>query len=98
MINPGECDIVIIDYTLKDDPECCNSCIEINAENIEVVDQYGYLVDTAVGDVGMVCPFECGDVEPAASTATTWNCGDGDVDIFDILEEGRFHHPHKGSG
>jgi hypothetical protein len=26
-------------------------------------------------------------VEPTASTATSWDCGDGDVDIFDILEE-----------
>jgi hypothetical protein len=87
VINPGECDIVIIDYTLQDEEECCNNCINIVPVNIEVVDQYGYLVDTGVGDVGMVCPFECGDVEPAASTAASWDCGDGDVDIFDILEE-----------
>ncbi len=56
VINPGEGDIVTIDYAFEDEPQCCNSCIEINAEHIEVVDQYGYLVDTVVGDVGMVCP------------------------------------------
>ena len=87
VINPGECDIVVIDYTLKDEEECCSTCIKIAGENIEVVDQYGYLVGAVVGDLGMICPFECGDVEPAASTAASWDCGDGDVDIFDILEE-----------
>jgi hypothetical protein len=87
VINPGECDIVIIDYTLKDEEECCSTCINIVPENVEVVDQYGYLVGTSLGETGMICPFECGDVEPAASTAASWDCGDGDVDIFDILEE-----------
>lgn len=90
VLNPGECDIVIIDYTLKDDPECCTTCIIIVPENIVVVDQYGYDVEILTDDTygnGMVCPFECGDVEPAASTAGAYDCGDGDVDIFDILEE-----------
>ncbi len=87
VINPGECDIVIIDYTLKDEEGCCNNCIGIVPESIEVVNQYGYIVDSMVNDIGMICPFECGDVEPAASTAASWDCGDGDVDIFDILEE-----------
>ena len=37
--------------------------------------------------MGMVSPCECGDVEPAATTVTSWDCGNVDIDIFDILEE-----------
>jgi len=110
VINPGECNVVRIVYEFSDDPECCNTCIEIDGTGIVLVDQYGYDVLGVMADGGSVCPFVCGDIEPAntrhcsiAGTAcedatdcptpqtcimdTTWNCGDGDVDIFDILME-----------
>jgi len=87
VINPGECDIVTIVYEIKDEPVCCYVCIEIYGGNIVVVDQYGYEVRSA-GLPGTICPFVCGDIEPADDTATPgWDCGDSDVDLFDILME-----------
>jgi hypothetical protein len=48
-------------------------------------------VPNMVGDTGAICPFECGDVEPADNPMNPgWDCGDGDMDIFDILEEVNF--------
>jgi hypothetical protein len=85
LINPGECDIIIIVYKIKDLQECCDTCIEIDGENIFVTDEYGYNIKGVMGDVGSICPFVCGDVEPGDPYG--FNCGDGDVDIFDILEE-----------
>ena len=39
----------------------------------------------------MICPYECGDVEPADDPINQgWDCGDSDVDIFDILQEVEF--------
>ena len=54
VINPGECDIVIIDYHIKFSPKCCNTCIDIIPENLEIVNPYGCLVDTTVGDTGEI--------------------------------------------
>lgn len=88
VINPGKCDVVTIVYKLKDLEECCNACIEIDADNIVVTDQQGYDIGAEVGDGGSICPFGCGDVEPGDDTGTPgWDCGDGEVNIFDILEE-----------
>ena len=37
---------------------------------------------------GTVCPFVCGDVCPADDPLTPgWDCGDGVVDIYDIMCE-----------
>ncbi len=87
LINPGECNIVRIVYEIKDDPECCNACTEIDGENIVLVDEYGYEISGLIGDLGAVCPFVCGDVESGESSPGANDCGDGDSDIFDILEE-----------
>ena len=87
LINPGECDIVTIVYEIKDSEECCDECIEIDGTNIVVVDEYGYQVDAVIGDLGTVCPFVCGDVYPGESSPGAGDCGDGVIDLFDILEE-----------
>jgi len=87
LINPGECDIGTIVYEIRDDPECCNACIEVGGENIVVTDEYGYQLASTMGGVGSVCPFQCGDVEPADDPDEPgWDCGDGDVDVFDFME------------
>ena len=87
LINPGECDIVTIVYTLKDEPGCCDECIEIDGTNVVVADEYGYDVGGVMNEIGSVCPYLCGDVEPDESAPDAGDCGDGDVDIFDILME-----------
>ena len=65
----------------------CDECIEIDGTNIVVVDEYGYQVDALIGDLGTICPYVCGDVDPGESSPGAGDCGDADVDIFDILEE-----------
>ena len=90
VINRGICTIVIIDYTLKNELQCCEECITVNPENILVADQYGYEV-YAVGSAGKVCPVVCGDVAPADNPVTPlFDCGDGKINIFDVLEEVAF--------
>jgi len=91
LINPGECNIVRIVYEISDDPECCNACIGIDGENIVLVDEYGYDVMGLMAEdgKGWICPYVCGDIEPGMSDPGSgiYDCGDGDVDIIDILEE-----------
>jgi len=87
LINPGECNIVRIVYEIRDTPECCDTCIGIDGENIVLSDEYGYDRLGVVGDTGEVCPFVCGDVWPPQSAPGLNDCGDGVIDLFDILEE-----------
>jgi hypothetical protein len=116
LINPGECDIVTIVYEISDDPACCDECIPIDGMGIIVTDEYGYDILGVIGELGEVCPYECGDIEPGCASLVCSNnssiactidsecgggypvptcsvcapgatCGDGDVDIFDILLE-----------
>ena len=93
VINPAICSIVKIDFTLcdQDDPECpeeCNGtdCITITPTDPKISDPYGYplVVATVAGEL---CPFECGDVYPPESAPGEKDCGDGEVNIFDILTE-----------
>ena len=90
LINPGECNIVRIVYEISDAPECCDICIGIDGENIVISDEYGYEITGAIGDLGAVCPFVCGDVYPGESSPGAGDCGDGVIDLFDILEEVAF--------
>ena len=88
VINPGECNIVTVVYDLD---ETCSltECETLTATNIVVTDKNGYEIEAA-GSTGTVCLFSCGDVEPAESAPGANDCGDGDVDIFDILEVSAF--------
>ena len=87
LINPGECNIVRIVYEIRDIPECCDTCIGIDGENIVLSDEYGYDRLGVVTDTGQVCPYVCGDVWPPQSALGEMDCGDGVIDLFDILEE-----------
>jgi hypothetical protein len=122
LINPGECDVVIIVYEWNTDlvdfdELCCDECIEIDARGIILSDEYGYDILGVMGELGSVCPYACGDIEPGCAViecsdsgaacvedadcplasypnfetctacAAGEECGDGDVDIFDILLE-----------
>ncbi len=88
-INPGLCDIVTIVYEMFDLSEDCpgTTCITQIPENIIASDYEGYKLITA-GLPGLVCPFVCGDVCPPDDDATSvWDCGDGVVDIYDVMCE-----------
>ena len=91
VINPGICSIVKIDYEFCNplNPECpeeCNSvdCITLTPENIVIADPYGNPL-AAGGIAGELCPFECGDVYPPESAPGEKDCGDGKVDLVDII-------------
>jgi hypothetical protein len=86
-VNPGLCDIVTIVFkTFPLSDECPGIDCEIQMpENIIASNFDGYRL-TASGLPGMVCPFVCGDVCPSGS-GTAYICGDGVIDIYDIMCE-----------
>jgi hypothetical protein len=85
-INPGICDIVtIVLEMISDDPACFDDCIAENFENIVISDYDGYQV-LADSISGAICPVVCGDVCPPG-TGVGNDCGDGVVDIYDIMCE-----------
>jgi hypothetical protein len=83
-INPGKCDIVtVVQQTKNPYPEECTGCIDETFENIVASDYNGYeLADSSTP--GTLCPTVCGDVCPAGTDAA---CGDGAIDIYDIMCE-----------
>jgi hypothetical protein len=84
-INPGLCDIVTVVMQTNDNPECGEDCIEEEITNIVVSDYDGFeLAGAGIG--GTLCPVVCGDVCPAG-TGLANDCGDGVVDIYDIMCE-----------
>jgi hypothetical protein len=87
-INPGLCDIVTIVYkTFPLSDECPGmDCEDQIPENIVVSDYNGFQL-TASGLPGEVCPIVCGDVCPPDNPGPGWDCGDGLVDIYDIMLE-----------
>ena len=91
-VNPGSCTIVTLVYqTYPLSFECAGrDCITQLPENIIVSDYDGYQL-TADVSPGSVCPFVCGDVCPPDDPSIEgWNCGDGIVDIYDIMCEVNF--------
>ncbi len=86
-MNPGLCNFVTIVQQMKDPapPECGQDCIIETFWNIVVSDYDGYELGGS-GLPGSVCPVICGDVCPPGS-GTTNDCGDGMVDIYDIMCE-----------
>jgi hypothetical protein len=60
-------------------------CVELIPVNINVADQFNEFL-CAVPQIGELCFMICGDVYPQDCYECT-SCGDGVVDLFDILEE-----------
>jgi hypothetical protein len=87
-INPGECTIVtVVMQTKQDAPdECGEDCILEVLTGIVASDYDGFPL-AASGVEGSVCPVVCGDVCPPASAPDANDCGDGMVDIYDIMCE-----------
>ena len=86
-INPGLCDIITIVFKMKDGApqECYDDCIDETFENIVLGDYDGFQLAGA-GLPAEVCPIACGDVCPPGSGVGN-DCGDGIVDIYDIMCE-----------
>jgi hypothetical protein len=87
-INPGECDIVTVVMQTKEGApeECGEDCIIETFGNIVVSDYDGNALAGAGLGEGALCPVVCGDVCPPGSGAAN-DCGDGVVDIYDIMCE-----------
>jgi len=68
--------------------ECSDTeCKTLMPENIIASDYEGYAL-AAAGLSGEVCPFICGNVCPPDNPLTEgWDCGDGVVDIYDVMCE-----------
>jgi hypothetical protein len=86
-INPGECNIVTVVMQSKPDApeECGDDCINEDLVNIVASDYDGFELRGS-GVTGSVCPVVCGDVCPPGS-GDPKDCGDGIVDIYDIMCE-----------
>jgi len=86
-INPGECNIVTVVMQTKPDApeECGQDCIIEELTGIVASDYDGFSL-LGTGVAGSVCPVVCGDVCPPGS-GTANDCGDGVVDIYDIMCE-----------
>jgi hypothetical protein len=86
-INPGECNIVTVVMQSKEGApeECGKDCIIEEITGIVASDYDGFEL-LGNGVAGSVCPVVCGDVCPPGS-GTANDCGDGMVDIYDIMCE-----------
>jgi hypothetical protein len=84
-INPGECDIVTVVMQTNDNEECGDDCIVEVITGIVASDYDGFPLAGA-GIDGSLCPVVCGDVCPPGSGSAN-DCGDGVVDIYDIMCE-----------
>jgi hypothetical protein len=85
-INPGECNIVTVVMQTTGNPECGQDCIVETIEGIVASDYDGFAL-AGSGVEGTLCPVVCGDVCPPASAPDVNDCGDGMVDIYDIMCE-----------
>jgi hypothetical protein len=82
LIEEGSGDIFTVDYVGD-----CPGCVIITAgTTVNVADRFGDPLCACFED-GEICEFACGDIYPRECLPLDPECGDGVVDIFDILEE-----------
>jgi len=83
MIEEGEGAVFTVDYTIGE----CADCAAIYANStIKVADRFGDPLCVCFEE-GEICTYECGDVYPRECLPENPECGDGETNIFDILEE-----------
>jgi hypothetical protein len=84
-IQEGDGPAFSVSYDIKENlPQ--TACCEINPENIMVADTFGDPLSVC-SEPGQICPVLCGDLYPRDCLPEQPNCGDGKINIFDILEE-----------
>jgi hypothetical protein len=89
-INPGLCDVVtVVQQTKCPYPDECNICIDETFENI-IASDYNSVPLSPVGTPGTLCPQVCGDVCPEDTEPPSGQCGNGIIDIYDIMCEVQF--------
>ena len=83
MIEEGSGAIFTVDYVGD-----CPGCVTIYNDGylLNVADRFGDPLCVCFVE-GEICEFACGDVYPRECLPDDPECGDGVVDIFDILEE-----------
>jgi len=84
-INPGECDIVTVVMQPNGNTDCGLDCIVEELTGIVASDYDGFPL-AGSGISGSMCPIICGDVCPPGSGSGN-DCGDGVVDLYDIMCE-----------
>ena len=85
MIREGEGTIFTVNYDLRDDIPA-SACCGIGLQNMVVSDRFGDALSVC-SEEGVICPFVCGDLYPRECLPDNPICGDGVINIFDILEE-----------
>jgi hypothetical protein len=84
LIEEGSGPIATIDYDVSEDAPSSN-CIDITPADSMASDRFGNPL-FVVEEADELCFIVCGDVYPRGCLGQC-QCGDGVVDIFDILEE-----------
>ena len=85
LINQGECNVLKVAFDVNDYGKT-NDCIDMWLRTTSIVaDRFGDSL-CVTRDPGTLCFITCGDIYPRECDECT-DCGDGIVDIFDILEE-----------
>jgi hypothetical protein len=83
MIEEGDGAIFTVDYAMSD----CADCAAVYAGSIvNVADRFGDSLCVCFEE-GEICEYACGDVYPRECLPNDPECGDGESNIFDILEE-----------
>jgi hypothetical protein len=91
VIAQGRGPIAKVVYSAKGELDVCgeDACIDLCATNIKVSDQFNEDLCTCTS-AGEVCFTTCGDIYPQDCIGGTCGaltcCGDGVIDLFDILE------------
>ena len=84
LIATGEGPVFTLNYDTSE--SCPRGCISLDPENAKVADPLDDPLAVCAFS-GDVCFEICGDIYPDESSFGTDDCGDGEVDIFDVLEE-----------
>ncbi len=87
VIAEGSGPIATVQYDVVD-PDNCDPCVCLDATQVIAADQFGEDL-CACTDTGEVCFNVCGDIFPQDCLNPAPDCkpcGDGEVDLFDILE------------
>ena len=85
LIGKGTGPVFTIKYDVSDNTPP-GECRKLNLENVKVADELNNPL-TVCTDSGEVCFSACGDIYPEETSPGANDCGDGVVNIFDILEE-----------
>ena len=84
LIGKGTGPVFNLKYDVSED--CPGGCTKLNPENVKVSDPLGNPLDVCTSS-GEVCFKACGDIYPEETSPGVNNCGNGIVDIFDVIEE-----------